>query len=66
MRHTKELTSEPISEDLAQRLYQALDKKYPGKVWRVIECCPVAVVKTIDNEADARETLRRLEEARYE
>jgi len=48
---------------LAQRLYHALDKRYPGKVWRTIEVCPVGVVKTIDNEADALETIRRLAEA---
>ena len=50
-------------EDTAKRLYDALERRYPGKVWRVVEVCPVAVVKTIDNEADAQETLRRLDEA---
>lgn len=62
-RNTKRQYSKPISEDLAQRLYCALEKRYPGKVWRTIEVCPIAVVKTIDNEADALETIRRLEQA---
>lgn len=54
---------EPISEDLLQRLYHALEQKYPGKVRRALLVCPVAVEKVIDNAADARETLRRLAEA---
>lgn len=62
IRKTKDPSAKPISEDLAQRLYHALEQRYPGKVWRAIEVCPVAVVKTIDNEADALETLRRLQE----
>jgi len=60
IRKTKDRNSKPISEDLAQRLYHALEQRYPGKVWRVIEVCPEAVVKTIDNEDDALETLRFL------
>jgi hypothetical protein len=57
----KTAKSQPITAETAQRLYDALESAYPGKVWRVVECCPVAVVKTIDNEADAMETLRRIE-----
>lgn len=60
MRTTKRANSTPITRDTAERLYDALEAKFPGKVWRCIEVCPVAVVKTIDNEADAFETLRRL------
>lgn len=66
MRHTKEIDSPHMREETAAKLYSALQKKYPGKVWRVIEVCPVAVVKTIDNERDALETLRRLKEGGIE
>ena len=66
MRNHTRATDEPISEDLLQRLYHALEKRYPGKVRRMIEVTPLAVAKTIDNAADARETLRRLQEAEDE
>lgn len=65
-RDVKEIDSPHITEETAAKLFSALSKKYPGKVWRVIEVCPVAVVKTIDNERDALETLRRLAEAGIE
>lgn len=51
----------PISEDLLQHLCHALEQRYPGKVRRALLVCPVAVEHVIDNEADARETIRRLE-----
>ena len=63
MRDSKKIGSLPMTEATARKLYDALEQKYPGKVWRAIEVCPVAVVKTIDNEHDALETLRRLKEA---
>lgn len=49
----------PMSAETAEALYKALEEKYPGKVRRVVECCPVAVMKTFDNDFDAQETLRR-------
>jgi len=43
-------------------LASILEKRYPGK-WRfAVEVCPAAVVHTIDNEADALETIRRINE----
>lgn len=63
MRTTKALNSAPMTEETFDRLYSLLERMYPGKVWRVVEVCPVAVVKTIDNEDDARRTIYRLEEA---
>lgn len=46
-----------MSSDTAERLYQELEAIHPGKVRRVVEVCPVAVLKTIDNEEDAQQTL---------
>lgn len=63
MRTTKAINSAPIAEETFDRLYALLERMYPGKVWRVIEVCPMAIVKTIDNEDDARRTISRLEEA---
>jgi hypothetical protein len=41
-------------------LSDVLNEKYWGK-WRyAVEVCPNAVVKTVDNEADAIETIRRI------
>lgn len=51
-----------MSADTFAACYAALEQVYPGKVRRVIEVTPVAVQKTIDNEADACETLRRIAE----
>lgn len=62
MRYTKRVSSQPMTAETAEKLYAVLEAKYPGKVWRAIEVCPIAVQSTIDNEADAQETLRRLEE----
>lgn len=43
-------------------LIDVLNARYWGK-WRyVVEVCPGAVVKAIDNEADAQETIRRIRE----
>lgn len=64
VRDSKRIDSEPIHAETAERLYAALSERYPGKVWRVIEVCPVAVVKTIDNEADALTTIGNLERAK--
>lgn len=63
IRTHKVARSRPMSARTANRLFDALERRYPGKVWRVVEVCPVAVVKTVDNEADAQETLRRLANA---
>lgn len=61
MRTTKSIKSAPIKKTTQERLIRLLEGRYPGKVWRVVEVCPVAVVKTIDNERDALATLRNLE-----
>ncbi len=61
MRTHKADKSKPMTAETAQRLYDALESIYPGKVWRVVECCPAAVIKTIDNDADALATLARIE-----
>jgi len=53
--------AERMSIVTAERLFTLLEARYPGKVWRVVEVCPVAVVKTIDNEFDAQLTIRNLE-----
>lgn len=63
MRTAKRIESAPITTDTFDRLYYLLDQVYPGKVWRVVECCPVAVVKTIDNERDALATIANIEGA---
>lgn len=63
LRTAKRIDDPEIKPETAEKLYALLEKRWPGKVWRVIEVCPVAVVKTIDNERDALETIRRLEEA---
>ena len=61
MRHTKKMETPPITEATFTRLLELLTQRYPGQWWRVVEVCPDAVVKTIDNEVDALETIRRLE-----
>lgn len=63
MRTTKALNSRPMTRETQERLIALLEARYPGKVWRVVETCPVAVVKTIDNERDAIATIRNLEMA---
>lgn len=52
----------PMKRETFERLLAAVERTYPGKVRMVVEVCPVAVQKTIDNEADALETIRRIEE----
>lgn len=59
MRTMKAINSTPMTEATFQRLYAALERVYPGKVWRVVEACPMAV----DNEEDALRTIQRIEEA---
>lgn len=54
--------SPPITADTYERLVSALESVYPGRVRRTIEVTPVAITKTIDNETDALETIRRIEE----
>lgn len=44
-----------------EKLISLAEKVYPNK-WRVcLDICPVSVIKTIDNEEDAQETIKRLE-----
>ena len=52
-----------IQAETWDRLLYLLEERYPGKVRRVVEVCPASVVKHIDNQADANETIRRLEDA---
>lgn len=61
LRATKSTTSTPMTAATQERLIAALERRYPGKVWRVVEVCPVAVVKTIDNEEDALVTILNIE-----
>ena len=56
--------SKPICEETYAYLLEALETVYPGKWRRKVEVCHVAVVKIIDNEADALETIRRIENRR--
>lgn len=55
---------EAIPAELFEQVFEAVEKKYPGRVRRALLVCPVAVEKVIDNEPDARETLRRLSETK--
>ena len=66
MRTTKSLHSRPMTQETQERLIAALEAQFPGegKVWRVVEVCPVAVVKTIDNEDDALTTIANIERRR--
>lgn len=61
-RVTPRLKSKPITPETYERLLAALDVVYPGKWRRSVDVCPVAVNKTIDNEADALETILRIQE----
>ena len=60
-RETADWNSKPIQAATFTKLVALLEARYPGKVRRTLEVCPVAVIKTIDNEADARATIARLE-----
>ena len=59
-RTAPDLKAEPIRAATYARLLVALDLVYPGKWRRAVDVCPVAVNKTIDCEADALETIRRI------
>lgn len=52
--------SRPMEEATFLALYDMLEARYPGRVRRVLEVCPVAVIKMIDNERDAQQTLANL------
>lgn len=56
-RVTWRLGDQSMKAETFDRLYAELERQWPGRVRRVIEVCPVAVVKTIDNERDAQQTL---------
>ena len=62
MRNQADWTSTPIQPETFARLVTVLETSYPGKVRRVVEVCPVAIVKTIDNERDALTTIRNVGE----
>lgn len=64
LRTAKRIQSVPIKPDTFDHLYRLLSEEYPGKVWRVVEVQPAFIVKTIDNEADARATIANIEIAR--
>ena len=59
-RTAPDLKAEPIRAATYARLLVALDLVYPGKWRRAVDVCPVAVNKTIDCEADALKTIRRI------
>ncbi len=63
-RMRKSLDTQPIQPDTYLRLMEMLEERYPDKCWRVVEVCPNAVIKTIDNERDARATIANLEIAK--
>ena len=51
-----------IKKETMEELVKLLELRYPGK-WRYaieVEVCPIAVIKTIDNEVDAQDTIDRL------
>jgi len=52
--------SQPITAETFERLCAAVESRHPGKWWRALEVCPVAVVKTIDNEEDAKATIEMI------
>lgn len=61
-RKTFRMDDPPITPETYERLLVALEAVYPGKWRRTVDVMPVAVCKTIDNERDALETIRRIEE----
>lgn len=64
MRKHPDPRSQPISEATYAKLLRVLERVYPGRWRRAVDVCPVAVNHTIDNQADALETIRRIEAAR--
>ena len=60
MRNTCRLDDEPISPETFTELLLEIERANPGKWRRMVAVCPVAVEHVIDNEADARETIRRI------
>lgn len=61
MRKAPDLKSKPMSLKTQERLIELASKLYPRRVRRAVDLCPVAVNHTVDNEADALETIRRME-----
>lgn len=61
IRSIPDYSDEPISAETYEKLLACLERKYAGKWRRAVDVCPVAVNKTIDNEEDALETIRRIE-----
>ena len=52
-----------MKEETLKELARLLEQVYPNK-WRYcIDVMPVAVMKTIDNEEDAQETIRKLKKS---
>ena len=60
VRTAPEIGAAPITEATYRKLLQCLERRYPGKWRRAVDVCPVLVNKTIDNQADALETIRRI------
>ena len=50
-RDVPNLETTPITRETYERLCAVLEIVYPGKWRRAVDVCPVAVNKTIDNEA---------------
>lgn len=64
LRKSKSLTSTPMTAATHERLVALLEARYgAANVWRVVEVCPVSVVKVIDNEEDALVTCMNFEAA---
>jgi hypothetical protein len=60
IRYSPRTKSEPITARTYDVLLAELERAYPGKWRRAVDVTPVAVCKTVDNEADALETIRRI------
>lgn len=60
VRETFNPESAPITWETARTLVRVLARSFPGRPLRLaVEVQPSAIVKTIDNERDALETIRR-------
>lgn len=61
LRTVPDFRSTPITAETYERLLAALERVYHGKWRRAVDVCPVAVTKTIDNEADALATIAKID-----
>lgn len=63
LRTTPKIDDPAMKPETYDKLLAALERVYPGKVRRSVDVFSGAMVKTIDNEIDALETIRRIEDA---